>query len=292
MIPLIVVIDEKGLFPVSFTKRISVLFQLHYSLNLDRVSIPMTSIGNQELPYDELGYGMLIDLLQELQRGVIRKPDHFNNLHFLLLLLYDAHGSPRDRYPLWRWYHRIKKKFLTAKHLTIDTDNSRQHILTALEDLVENNPTISNLVEESVQVEDHYLHSSIYGLFKAYTPIHTYLYLEELEKPIINENPKIFQLFQTAIMKVYRNEFSDLIHFSIAHKKTHLLQKIFDDKVNWLDISMNLTTRRGWLPLHYASYVGDREIVKSICESLTSPTLPVHFDTISLLIPSFKQNQW
>ena len=27
---------------------------------------------------------------------------------------------------------------------------------------------------------------------------------------------------------------------------------------------MNLTTERGWLPLHYASYVGDKDIVNII----------------------------
>jgi hypothetical protein len=252
----------------------------------------MSAIGTQELPYEELEFGMLIDLLQELQIGVIRKPDHFNNLHFLLLLLYDSHGYPRDHYPLWRWYHRIKKKFFTSKHLTIDTENSRQHILTALEDLITTNPAISSLIEEGVQLEDQYLHSSIHGLFKFYTPLHTYLYFEQIDKPIINENPKIFQLFQTSFIKFYQNDYSDLIHFTITHKKTKLLEKIFDEKFNWLDASMNLTTKRGWLPLHYACYVGEKDIVKSICDSLSSPTLPIHFDTISLLIPNFKQKQF
>ena len=252
----------------------------------------MTSIGVQELPYEEIQYGFLIDLLQELQNGVIRKPDHFNNLHFLLLLLYDSHGYPRDRYPLWRWYHRIKKKLLTAKHLTIDTDNARQHILKALEYLIDSSSSILKFLEEGVQLEEQYLHSPIHGLFKFYTPLHTYLYMEQIDKPIINENLKIFVLFQSSILKLYRNEFCDLIHFSIAHKKTNLFKKLFDEKVNWLDISMNLTTERGWLPLHYASYVGDKDIVKTICDALTSPVLPIHFDTISLLIPNFKQRQF
>jgi hypothetical protein len=279
--------DENGL-----VKIVSVLFHFYYKLYLDRLSTPMTSIGPQESLCEDIEYGMLIDLLQEFQSSAIRKPDHFNNLHFLLLLLYDSHGCPRDRYPLWRWYHRIKKKLFTSKHLTIDTENSRRHILTALEDLITTNLTISSLMEEGVQLEEHYLHSSIHGLFKFYTPLHTYLYLEQIGIPVINENTKLFPLFQTSIKKLYHNEFCDLIHFSIAHKKTNLLQKIFDEKINWLDMSMNLATERGWLPLHYASYVGDKEIVKCICDSLTSPTSQIHFDTISLLIPNFKQIQF
>jgi hypothetical protein len=253
----------------------------------------MTSIGTQELPIEELEYGVLIDLLQELQTGVIRKPDHFNNLHFLLFLLYDSHGYTRDRYPLWRWYHRIKKKLLTAKHLTIDTDNSRQHILAALEHLIDTIPTISTYVEESVQLEQQYLHPPIHGLFKSYTPLHTYLYLEQIDKPIINENSKIFDLFQASILKLYQYEYCDLIHFTIAHKKTSLFSnKIFGEKINWLDASMNLVTKRGWLPLHYAAYVGDKDTVKIICETLSSPTLSIHFDTLSLLIPIFKQREF
>jgi hypothetical protein len=221
----------------------------------------MTSIGTQELPLEELEYGVLIDLLQELQNGVIRKPDHFNNVHFLLFLLYDSHGYPRDRYPLWRWYHRIKKKLLTAKHLTIDNDNSRQRILSALEHLIDTTITISTLIQESVQLEQQYLHSPVHGLFKSYTPLHTYLYMEQIDKPILNENTKIFNLFQSSILRLYRYDYCDLIHFAIAHKKTSLLNKIFGGSINWLETSMNLVTARGWLPLHFASYVGDKETV-------------------------------
>ncbi|CAF1432864.1 unnamed protein product [Adineta steineri] len=253
-----------------------------------RASTIMTSIGIQELPCEELEYNFLIDILQELQNSVIRKPENFNNLHFLLLLLYDSYGYSRDRYPLWRWYHRIKKKLLTSRHITIDTDDSRQHILTALESLIDTTSTISTLIEEGVQLEDHYLHSPVHGLFKFYTPLHTYLYLEQLDKPIINNNSKIYNLFQLSIKTLYRNEYCDLIHFSIAHRKIDLIKKIFDEKVNWLDISMNLTTKRGWLPLHYASYVGDKDIVKTICDTLTSPTSTIQFDPISLLIPNFR----
>ena len=222
----------------------------------------MASIGTQELPFVELESGILVDLLQELQSGVIRKPDHFNNIHFLLFLLYDSHGYSRDRYPLWRWYHRIKKKLITAKHLTIDNDNSRQHIINALEHLIDTTPTISQLIEENVQLEAQYLHSHIFGLFKSYSVLHTYLYLEQIDKPILNDNIKIFNLFQTIILKLYRYEYCDLIHFAISIKKTNLLDKIFGEKTNCLDMSMNLITQRGWLPLHYAAYVGDKQTVK------------------------------
>ncbi|CAF2549178.1 unnamed protein product [Rotaria sp. Silwood2] len=258
-------------------------------LTLYRVSTPVSLLGPQEIPYEELNYNLLNELLEKLESGFIRKPVHFNNLHFLLLLLYDSHGYQRDRYPLWRWYYRIKKKFLTAKHLTIDTDNSRQYILTALEQFIDTNVTISILIEEGVQLEEQYLHSPIHGLFKFYTPLHTYLYMEQIDKPILNENLKIFHLFQSSFMKLYQNLCCDLIHFSIAHKKTNLLNKIFGENINWLDLSMNLTTERGWLPLHYASYVGDKDTVKTICDALTSPTLSIHFNTLSLLIPNFKQ---
>ncbi|CAF1174445.1 unnamed protein product [Rotaria sp. Silwood1] len=250
----------------------------------------MTSIGTQELPFEELEFGILIDLLQELQSGLIRKPDHFNNIHFLLLLLYDSYGYPRDRYPLWRWYHRIKKKLLTVKHLVIDNEKSRQCIIDVLEHLIDVNPTITTLVEESVLLDQQYLHSHIHGLFKSYTSLHTYIYMEQIDTPIINENKKIFNLFQSSIIKLYRYEYCDLIHFAISHKKTNLLNKIFEEKINWLDISMNLVTERGWLPLHYAAYVGDKETVKIMCDTLASSS--VHFDTLSLLIPAFQQREF
>jgi hypothetical protein len=187
---------------------------------------------------------------------------HYNNLHFLLFLLYDSHGYPRDRYPLWRWYHRIKKKLLTAKHLTIDNDNTRQHILAAIEHLIDTAPTIATFIEEHVPLEVQYLHSPIHGLFKSYSILHTYLYMECIDKPILNENAKIFNLFQLSFIRLYQNEYCDLIHFAIAQKKTNLLDRIFAEKINWLDSSMNLVTKRGWLPLHYAAYVGDKQTVQ------------------------------
>lgn len=221
----------------------------------------MASISTQEPPFEGLEYGILMDLLQELQNGFVRKPDHLNNIHFLLLLLYDAHGYPRDRYPLWRWYYRIKKKLVTSKHLTVDTDSSRECILKAIEYIIDSTPTMPQLLDESVQLEQQYLNSPIHGLFKSYTPLHTYLYMEHVDKPILNDHNQVFRLFQTTILTAFRYEHCDLIHFAIAHRKTNLLSKIFGDKINWIDVSMNLITNRGWSPLHYAAYVGDKETV-------------------------------
>lgn len=230
----------------------------------DRVTTPMTSIGTQELPIEELDYQTLLNLLDELQSGAIRKPDYFNNLHFLIFLLYDAHGYSRDRYPLWRWYHRIKKKLLTAKHLNVDTEQSRQHILAAIDHFIETTPTISTLIEEKVHLEQPYRQTPIYGLFQFYSVLHTYLYIEQIDQPILNQNTKLFQLFQTSILKLYQTNHCDLIHFVIAHKKTPLLNQIFGEQVNWLDSSINLATERGWLPIHYAAYVGDKGTVNSL----------------------------
>ena len=224
----------------------------------------MAVIGTQELPIEELEFGVLVDLLQDLHNGLVRKPDHFNNLHFLLFLLYDSHGSPRDRYPLWRWYHRIKKKLLTAKHLSIDNDNTRQHILAAIEHLIETIPNIAAWIDEDVQLEQQYLHSSIHGLFKAYSPLHSYLYLESLDQPILAETSTLFTLLRTALIKRYLSEPCDLVHFAIAHKKASLLNRLFGEQIHWLDASMNLVTERGWLPLHYAAYVGDKDTVRSL----------------------------
>ncbi|CAF0832141.1 unnamed protein product [Adineta ricciae] len=257
-----------------------------------RMSNPMTTIGIQELPLEELNYNTLLEILQEIQTGAIRKPDHFNNFHFLLFLLYDAHGYTRDRYPLWRWYHRIKKKLLTAKHLTIENDDSRRHILSALEHLIDSTPNISTAIEDPVQLEQQYLHSPIHGLFKAYTCLHTYLYMEQMDKPIINENEKIFNALQASFMKFLRYDYCDLIHFAIAHKKVSLLDKIYNGSGNWLDASMNSATERGWLPLHYATYVGDKETVKIICDTLTALAQSNQFDTLSLLIPTFQRREF
>ncbi|CAM4939208.1 unnamed protein product [Rotaria socialis] len=266
-----------------------VTYSLLQGHNLDHLSTAMSLISTLEVSNEELDGEFLYDLLDKLQNGVIRKPENFNNLHFLLFLLYDSYGYARDRYPLWRSYHRIKKKYLTAKHLTIDTKHSRQYIANAIEHLIDTNVTITTLIEEYVQADLQYLNSPIHGLFNSYTPLHTYLYMERVDKPIINDNIKIYQLFQSTITKLYQNLSFDLIHFSIAHGKTNLLKKIFNENTNWLDLSMNLTTERGWLPLHYACYVGDKDTVKTICDSLTTPKSPIHFDTISLLIPNFKQ---
>ena len=112
------------------------------------------------------------------------------------------------------------------------------------------------LIEENVRLEQQYLHSPIHSLFESYTPLHTYLYMEQIDTPILNKSTKIFCLFQSSILKMFRSENCDFIHFAIAHKKTNLLSKIFDRKLNWLDMSMNLVTERGWLPIHYAAYVG------------------------------------
>jgi hypothetical protein len=240
--------------------------------------MPMNTSISQNVPLNELEYGILIDFLQDLHNGLIRKPDYFNNLHFLLFLLYDAHGCSRDRYPLWRWYNRIKKKLLVAKHLSIDNDNSRQHILTAIEHLIDIIPNVNTLIDEHVRLDPLYVHSTIHDLFQSYSPLHTYIYLEQHDKPIINGRLKIFLFFQQTIMKLYVGSSCDLIHFAIAHKKTSLLDEIFRDKVNWLDTSMNLATERGWLPLHYAAYVGDKDTVEfSSCLLISMKSLFVVF---------------
>jgi hypothetical protein len=230
-----------------------------------------TAMTTSETLIEDLPYDVLLDLLDELQMGVVRKPEHFHHLHFLLLLLYDSQGYPCDRYPLWCWYHRIKKKYLRAKHYTIETDNSRQSILAALDNLITNEQNISALMEEAVQLEQQYLHSPVHGLFRFYTPMHTYLYMEQVDRPIINNHTTLFPFFQSAIIRNYQHEYCDLVHFAIAHKNTQLLKKIFDDTISWLDLSINLITERGWLPLHYAAYVGDTETVSSFFGSdLTS----------------------
>lgn len=236
------------------------LLPLPVRLYLDRMITPMTT---SETSIEDLPYDFLHDLLDELQTRSIRKPEHFHHLHFLLLLVYDSHGYPRDRYPLWRWYHRIKKKHLLAKHYTIETDNSRQTILAALDNLITTEPDVAVLVEEAVQLEEQYLHSPVHGLFRFYTPMHTYLYMEQVDRPTINNHPALFHFFQSAIIRNYQHEYCDLVHFAIAHKNTQLLKKIFDEKIYWLDLSINLITERGWLPLHYAAFVGDTETVSS-----------------------------
>ena len=222
----------------------------------------MTPSGIQEAPHEDLTSTFLTYFLQELQEGVIRRPDNFNDAHFLLFLLYDSHGYLRDRYPLWRWYHRIKKKYLTSKHINMDTDNSRQCILTVFEQWMDTNANSSASLAEAVRIEEQFLHSSVHGLFQFYTPLHTYLYMERVDRPILNDNPKLFQLFQSAVLESYASDSCDLIHFAIAHRNTSLLKKIFGEKIHWLDQSMQLVTVRGWLPLHYAAYVGDKESVR------------------------------
>ncbi|CAM4767333.1 unnamed protein product [Rotaria magnacalcarata] len=254
-----------------------------------RETSSMVPTDAHEYPFKELEYGILINMLQELQNGLIQKPDHFNGMHFLLFLLYDSHGYPRDRYPLWRRYHRLKKKLLTTKRLVIDNDKSRQCILKAMECLIDTTPSTTPLLEESVLSEEQYPHSHIHGLFKSYSCLHTYLYMEQIDKPILNENTKLFNLFKSTIARLYRYEYCDLIHFAITHRKTSLVSKIFQGKDNWLDISMNLVTERGWLPLHYAAFVGDKETVKTICDTLLTSAFA--FDALSLSITLRQQRE-
>ena len=230
----------------------------------------MTPSGIQEASHDDLTLAFLTYFLQELQDGVIRRPDNFNDLHLLLFLLYDSHGCPRDRYPLWRWYHRIKKKYLTSKHINIDTDNSRQCIRTVFEQWMDTHGNAPAPFGEAVRIEEQYLHSSVHCLFQFYTPLHTYLYMERADRPILNDNLKLFHVVQAAILESYASDACDFIHFVIAHKNTSLLKKIFGEKVHWLDQSMQLVTARGWLPLHYAAYVGDKETVRFFSPSAFS----------------------
>ena len=235
-----------------------------FSSTLVHAPVVMASIGTLDLSLEPVNYDLLIELLGDLQNGLVRKPDHFNNLHFLLLLVYDAFGSIRDRYPVWRWYHRIKKKLLTAKHFTIDSDQSRDDILAVIDHFIDVTPNIGSLVEERIQFDEQYLNSPIHGLFKSYSPIHTYLYLERSEKPILNEHPKLFRLFRSIFLKSYSYVPCDFIHFAITHKKTSLINTFIQEDHHGLDTSINLATERGWLPLHYAVYVGDKEMVGSI----------------------------
>lgn len=225
----------------------------------------MTTIGANETPVEDLSAHVLNDLLNELQNGAIRKPDHLNHLHFLLLLLYDAFGYPRDRYPLWRWYYRIKKKHLISKHFTIENDVSRRTILSVLELLIEAETNLDQLFDESVQFDQQYLNSTLHGLFQSYSTLHTYLYLEQIDQPVVNKNSKLFNAFRSAILNRFDKTHCDLIHFVITHKNTDLLTKIFgQETIHWLDLSMNLATERGWLPLHYACYVGDKKTVRKV----------------------------
>ena len=203
-------------------------------------------------------------ILQDFQTGLIRKPEQFNLLHFLLLLFYDSHGSPRDDYPLWRWYHRIKKKYILVKNVKIEIELVRQSIIAQLQTLIETNLNVHSMVAEAVRIDGN---SPIHGLFRFYTPIHTFIYLQQMSQP---ESTTIFEFFQSNIIKSHRSKSSDFIHFAIVHRKTKLLERIFQSDSAWIESSIDLVTDRGWLPLHYAAYVADTETVSRFSRECSS----------------------
>lgn len=211
---------------------------------------------------EDLSFNVLLNLLEEIKNGAVRKPDRFNNFHFLLFLVYDAFAAERDRYPLWRWYNRIKKKLITSRNFSIESEKSKIEIFSVFEHFIEETTNLSDFLEEQILVDEQYRNAPVHALFKYYSPIHTFLYFENVERPIVIGRPKIFAAFKNLFVKIYSRATSDLVQFSITHRKTDLLSFILQDNERWLDASINLQSERGWSILHYAAFVADKQTVR------------------------------
>ncbi|CAF4426150.1 unnamed protein product, partial [Adineta steineri] len=46
---------------------------------------------------------------------------------------------------------------------------------------------------------------------------------------------------------------------------------------NWLIKKINAPSDRSWLPIHYASYIGDRDLIEKLCTKYSELMNPLYF---------------
>ncbi|CAF0983580.1 unnamed protein product, partial [Didymodactylos carnosus] len=216
--------------------------------------------------------GLLLELRTEFETSTsLRIPVGFNYVHFLLLLLYDTCSIRDENFPLTRTYYRLRRKLITSKRIIIndDTLEHRQEILECIYKILNKNEQYLNEYVEETKLSIR--QCPINCLFRLYSPLHIYFNMEPLEN---NEEKvgvicagELFDLFRSHFMKQYTLERCDYLHYCIAHGKTRLIQAFFDQDTTdtWLTSKINSASDRHWLPLHYACYVGDRDIVEKLC---------------------------
>ena len=192
----------------------------------------------------------LIDLRRLFE--TCRRPVGFNYVHFLFIHLYNSStdsSTTIKTYPLYSIFIRLQRKL----HLSNQQSDNQQSILDAIVHLLsQNNRYLTETVEQThLNINLH----PISCLFRLYSPIHLFLFMEP---SILSNNQRLIDIIKPIFINEYSKEKCDYIHFSIAHRKTEFMVNIFFNTVQqttnsdqWLTTKINSPSDRSWLPIHY-----------------------------------------
>ncbi|CAF1211792.1 unnamed protein product [Rotaria sordida] len=207
-----------------------------------------------------------------------QRPFGFNYIHFLLIHLYNSSSSATTiikTYPLYTVFTRLQRRL----NLYEQEQNNYQSIIDAIIFILsKNNVCLTETVEQTN------LNMNIYPiscLFRLYSPMHLILFMEPL---ILLNDERLNNIIKQIFINEYIKDKCDYIHFCIAHRKIKLLINLLSGNIqpnenddNWLITKINAPSDRSWLPIHYASYVGDHDLVEKLCTQYSQLMDPFHF---------------
>ncbi|CAF3681673.1 unnamed protein product [Adineta steineri] len=216
----------------------------------------------------------LIELRRKFE--ALRRPIGFNYAHFLLIYLYNSSSSSSSiikTYPLYSIFDRLQRK------LNLNEQDNHQIIINAINVILSQNDVY--LTETVEQTHLNIRTYPILCLFRLYSPIHLILFMEPLI--VLNDEG-----LSAKIKKIFTNEYPkdkcDYVHFCIAHRKTNLIMNFLSGSIqqeenndNWLIKKINAPSDRSWLPIHYASYIGDRDLIEKLCTKYSELMNPLYF---------------
>ncbi|UJR30154.1 hypothetical protein I4U23_017694 [Adineta vaga] len=235
----------------------------------------------------------LIELRRKFDQ--LRRPVGFNYVHFLFIHLYNSASTSTSStaasaliktYPLYPIFQRLQRK------LNLSEQDDQQVILNAIINILSQHEMF--LIET---VEETHLNIHIYPiscLFRLYSPMHLILFMEPF---ILFNNEQLNRTIKIMFANEYPKEKCDYVHFCIAHRKTNLIVDFLsgsvqqeDNQDNWLIIKINAASDRSWLPIHYASYTGDHELIEKLCTQYSHLMNPFHFIIPKSRLRDFSDN--
>ncbi|CAF0838547.1 unnamed protein product [Adineta ricciae] len=206
----------------------------------------------------------------------LRKPVGFNYVHFLLFHLYNSSSASAvliKTYPLYSTYQRLQRK------LNLSDQDDQETILNAILHLLSQNEAL--LIETVEQTHLNIHQYPILCLFRLYSPMHLVLFVEPL---ILLNNDQLSRTIKIMFANEYPKEKCDYVHFCIALRKSELIKNFLsgsvhqnDNQDSWLITKVNSASDRSWLPIHYASYVGDHELAGKLCTEYSQMMNSFHF---------------
>ncbi|CAF3706336.1 unnamed protein product [Rotaria sp. Silwood1] len=228
----------------------------------------------------------------ELQRKfeTFQRPFGFNYIHFLLIHLYNSSSAATiiKTYPLYTTFLRLHRKL----DLHEQEQNNYQAIIDAIVFIFSQNDI--SFIET---VEQTNLNMNIYPiscLFRLYSPMHLILFMEPL---ILLNDERLNNIIKRIFINEYPKDKCDYVHFCIAHRKTKLLMDLLsenlqqdENKDNWLITKINTPSDRSWLPIHYASYVGDHDLIEKLCTQYSQLMDSFHFILPKSRMRDFTEN--